>query len=161
MALTKINNNTLSAVTALPAAIPTGRVLQIVQATDTISRTTTSNTFVTASSSLTVNITPASTSNKILVVLMLCGFGADTQNTNAKATVKRGSTDISPSAGFADNNVVTGSAFYAGAGNSVLDTPNSTQQQTYQFYMQNTGGGNTARVSNGGFSSLTCYEIQG
>ena len=156
MSLTKINNNTLSS-----AGIATGRVLQIIQATDTTSRTTTSNTFVTASSSLTVNITPASTSNKILVVLMLCGFGADTQNTNAKATVKRGSTDISPSAGFADNNVVTGSAFYAGAGNSVLDTPNSTQQQTYQFYMQNTGGGNTARVSNGGFSSLTCYEIQG
>ena len=156
MSLTKINNNTLSS-----AGIATGRVLQIIQATDTTSRTTTSNTFVTASSSLTVNITPASTSNKILVVLMLCGFGADTQATNAKATVKRGSTDISPSAGFADNNVVTGSAFYAGAGNSVLDTPNSTQQQTYQFYMQNTGGGNTARVSNGGFSSLTCYEIQG
>ena len=156
MSLTKINNNTLSS-----AGIATGRVLQIIQATDTTSRTTTSNTFVTASSSLTVNITPASTSNKILVVLMLCGFGADTQATNAKATVKRGSTDISPSAGFADNYIGTGSAYYVGAGNSVLDTPNSTSQQTYQFYMQNTGGGNTARVSNGGFSSLTCYEIQG
>ena len=155
----KIADNAIS--TAKLASGVGGKVIQVVQATDTTSRTTTSNTFVTASSTLTVAITPASTSNKILVVLMLCGFGADTQNTNAKATVKRGATDISPSAGFADNNVVTGSAFYAGAGNSVLDTPNSTSQQTYQFYMQNTGGGNTARVSNGGFSSLTCYEIQG
>jgi hypothetical protein len=44
MSLTKINNNTLSS-----AGIATGRVLQIIQATDTTSRTTTSNTFVTAS----------------------------------------------------------------------------------------------------------------
>jgi hypothetical protein len=34
MALTKINNNTLSAVTTLPAAIATGKVLQVVTATD-------------------------------------------------------------------------------------------------------------------------------
>ena len=31
MALTKINNNTLSAVTTLPSAIATGKVLQVVQ----------------------------------------------------------------------------------------------------------------------------------
>jgi hypothetical protein len=31
MALTKINNNTLSAVTTLPAAIATGKVLQVVE----------------------------------------------------------------------------------------------------------------------------------
>jgi hypothetical protein len=138
-----------------------GKVLQVIQATDTTSRTTTSNTFVTASSTLTVNITPSSASNKILVVLMLCGFGADTQSTNAKATVYRDATNIAPSGGFADNNVTAGSAYYTGAGNSVLDTPNTTSEITYQFYMQNTSGSNTARVSNGGFSSLTCYEIQG
>jgi hypothetical protein len=31
MALTKINNNTLSAITTLPAAIATGKVLQVVK----------------------------------------------------------------------------------------------------------------------------------
>ena len=145
-------------VSGLPAS---GKVLQVIQATDSTARTTTSNTFVTASSTLTVNITPSSASNKILVVLMLCGFGADTQGTNARATVYRDATNISPSNGFADNNVATGSAYYVGAGNSVLDTPNTTSQITYQFYMQNSGGSNTARVNNGGFSSLTCYEIAG
>ena len=35
MALTKINNNTLSAVTGLPSAIATGKVLQVVIATST------------------------------------------------------------------------------------------------------------------------------
>jgi hypothetical protein len=137
-----------------------GQVIQVVQATDSTSRTTTSNSFVTASSTLTVNITPSSASNKILVVLMLCGFGSDSANTNARATVYRDATNISPSGGFADNNVVSGGAYYVGGGNSFLDSPNTTSQVTYQFYMQNSGGSNTARVSNGGFSSLTCYEIK-
>jgi len=143
------------------AGATAGQVIQVVQATDSTARTTTSNTFVDASSTLTVNITPSSASNKILVILMLCGFGADTQNTNARATVFRGATDISPSNGFADNNIVSGGSYYVGAGNSVLDTPNTTSSITYQFKMQNSGGGNTARVNNGGFSSLTCLEIKG
>ena len=137
-----------------------GKVLQVVQATDTTARTTTSNTYVTASSTLSVDITPSATSSKILVVLMLCGFGADTQSTNARVTIKRDtSTDISPSNGFADNNVVTGGPYYVGGGNSVLDSPNTTSQVYYQLYMQNTGGSHTARLNNGGFSSLTCFEI--
>ena len=39
MAIIKPNNNTISAITALPAAIPTGRVLQVVSTvkTDTFS----------------------------------------------------------------------------------------------------------------------------
>ena len=32
MAIIKPNNNTISAITSLPAAIPTGKILQIVQA---------------------------------------------------------------------------------------------------------------------------------
>ena len=137
-----------------------GKVLQVVQATDTTARTTTSNSYVTASSSLSVDITPSATSSKILVVLMLCGFGADTQSTNARVTIKRDtSTDISPTNGFADNNVTAGGSYYAGAGNAVLDSPNTTSQVNYQLYMQNTAGSHTARYNNGGFSSLTCFEI--
>ena len=35
MAIIKPNNNTISAITALPAAIPTGKVLQVVQTVKT------------------------------------------------------------------------------------------------------------------------------
>ena len=35
MAIITLNNNSLSSVTSLPAAIPTGKVLQVVSATDT------------------------------------------------------------------------------------------------------------------------------
>jgi hypothetical protein len=66
MALTKINNNTLSAVTTLPAAIATGKVLQVVSTTKTDTFTTTSTSF-TDITGMSVSITPSSASNKILV----------------------------------------------------------------------------------------------
>ena len=136
-----------------------GKVLQVVQATDGTARTTTSNTFVTASNTLTVNITPSSASNKILVILNLNGFGSDSANTNARSTVYRGATDISPSNGFSDNNIVSGGAYYVSGANCYLDSPNTTSQVTYQCYIQNTSGSNTVRINNGSFSSLTCLEI--
>ena len=43
------------------------KVLQLVSATDSSERTTTSTSFVTGSNTLSVNITPASTSNKVFV----------------------------------------------------------------------------------------------
>ena len=45
MAIIKPNNNTISAITALPAAITTGKVLQVVQTTDSTQRETTSSSY--------------------------------------------------------------------------------------------------------------------
>jgi hypothetical protein len=65
MAIIKPNNNTLSSITALPAAISTGKVLQVVSATlgSQVNTTSTSD----SDTGLNANITPSSTSNKILV----------------------------------------------------------------------------------------------
>ena len=81
MALTKINNNTLSAVTTLPAAIATGDVLQVVNTefTGTESTTVLASGGSFADSSLTATITPSSASNKIFVI----------------CTINRGSTNSS------------------------------------------------------------------
>ncbi len=77
MALTKINNNTLSAITGLPDGIVDadtlasgvgGKVLQVVSGNHTSKASTTSSSFQDLSSSTNVSITPASTSNKILVM---------------------------------------------------------------------------------------------
>ncbi len=68
MALTRLSNQSLTSVTSLPAAITTGKVLQVVTASDQTARTTTSSSFVTASNTLTVDITPSSSSNKIYVI---------------------------------------------------------------------------------------------
>ena len=167
MPLIKLNA-TLGLTGTLPAVsganltnVSAGKVLQVVQASDVTSRTTTSGSYVTASSSLTVNITPSSASNKILVLLFVGGMGADSATTNSRCTVYRDSTDISIGSGlgFGDNNV-NASHFYTGSGGCVLDSPNSTSSLTYQFYMKSSGG-NTARYNNGSISTLTCYEIQG
>ena len=67
MAIIRANNNTLSSVTALPTAISTGKVLQVVSATkDDVQSTTDAETFNDVSG-MSVNITPSSTSNKIFI----------------------------------------------------------------------------------------------
>ena len=132
MSIIKPNNNTISAITALPAAIPTGTVLQTVTATDTTERSTTSTTFVTASNTLSVNITPSSTSSKILVAVSTSTYANN--GVDGLLTVYRDSTDLGNSnRGFqtngGDDAHVVGSSF------SVLDSPNTTSQITYQTYI--------------------------
>jgi hypothetical protein len=75
MAIITLNNNSLSSVTSLPAAIPTGKVLQVVTQGVTESTGTTSipqdNTLPQSTEGteiVSINITPASTSNKILII---------------------------------------------------------------------------------------------
>ena len=137
MAIIKPNNNTISAITALPAAIPTGKVLQVVTAVDTGGRQTTSTSFVTASNTATVNITPSATSSKIYVVCsgnIHCNDGND----GWYATIYRGSTNLGHSSkGLAHGNSVPGvSATYFSTCMTILDSPNSTSQQTYQLYVR-------------------------
>ena len=76
MAIIKPNNNTISAITALPAAITTGKVLQVVQGSTTYSKTnSTQDSYTDAESSSgttwVTSITPTSTSNKILIIASL------------------------------------------------------------------------------------------
>ena len=53
-----------------------GKIGQVVSATDSTQRTTTSTSYVTDSNTLTANITPTSTSSKILVMLSTTGFNS-------------------------------------------------------------------------------------
>ncbi len=57
-----------------------GKILQVVTATDSTSRNTTSTSYVTASNTLSVAITPASASNKILVQVQYNGSRSTTNN---------------------------------------------------------------------------------
>jgi len=69
MALIKLNNSSLSAVSALPAAIPTGSVLQVKQTVfkDQFSTNVTTAGHEQVCTGLNCTITPTSASNKILV----------------------------------------------------------------------------------------------
>jgi len=51
-----------------------GKVLQVVNATDSTVRNSTSTSFVTASNTLSVSITPSSASNKIFIIAQSTGY---------------------------------------------------------------------------------------
>jgi hypothetical protein len=99
MALTKINNNTLSAVTGLPAAIATGKVLQMIttESSTEVSQTSSNTGTIYYNNNLSANITPSSSSNKIIA------YG----DFNVRADQKDSNTDLGLALAF--KSVVGGS----------------------------------------------------
>jgi hypothetical protein len=151
MALTKINNNTLSAITGLPAGVG-GKVLQVVTATDSTQRSTTSTSYVTGSNTLSVNITPSATSSKILLLLSTGIQGSN--GVSAYYTIYRDATNIGGTNGFFNYNNAARESFTT----NYLDSPNSTSQLTYQLYFKMESS--TAYINiNSAKSSLTAIEI--
>lgn len=153
-----IANTDISTTAAIATSkLGAGAVLQVVTATDTTTRSITSSSFVTGSNTLSISITPASTSNKIFIIATCC-LGMSATSHTAAITIYRGSTDLgSGSAGM---------SFIKGIGDdgmpcsvSVLDSPSSTSSLTYQIYVKNLSGGTT--YLNQGKSSITAFEIAG
>jgi len=157
MAIIKPNNNTISAITALPAAISTGRVLQVVTGTHGTETGSSSGSYV--DTGLDVLITPSASSSKIFVT---CSFG--THNNGASRTqyytLYRGSTNLHSAngSGFFSTYADGGSSSQAGAIN-FLDSPNTTSQIEYSLYMKADAG--TAYISlHGSTSTITVMEIE-
>jgi len=162
MALTKINNNTLSAVTTLPSAIATGKVLQVVTATEDTQRSTTSTSFVTASNTLSVNITPSSTSSKIFITYNGSGY-KNGNNQESYTTIFRDSTNIG-------NENMGLTIFWVGTDDlsvphsaSIVDSPNTTSQITYQVRIRTDAGTflfpYKSGAGNGVLATITAFEI--
>ena len=134
MALTRLNNTSLSDVTSLPSAIATGKVLQVVQGFLNTSATISANSF--QPTGLTLNITPASSSNKIYLMATV-SLGVSTADYNQGLAFFRDSTQI----GSADDvsnregvQVINRGRSDSGHPNSslvFLDAPSSTSQITY------------------------------
>ena len=173
MALIKLNNQSLSAVTS--AGLPTGSVLQVVSTTKTDDFSSPSSSFADITG-MSVTITPSSTSNKILV-LVYCSIVCD-DSTGLK--LLRDSTAIS----FADADgsrqrysmigfLGSGSneIYNAGANHMhFLDSPSSTSALTYKlqgiarsgsFYINRTIYDTDNTASGRGTSTITVMEIAG
>ena len=141
MALTKINNNTLSAVTTLPSAIATGKIGQVVSATLTGTFTSNSDSMVDITG-LTAAITPAATSSKVLVMVNF-HVGGTVNDRYSVFQLLRGSTAIC--IGDAASSRSRGSAAHVritatGTQNEILtksisflDSPSSTSATTYKM----------------------------
>ena len=139
----------------------TGSVLQVLTATDSTERQTTSTSFVTASNTLVIQITPSSASNKIFVTASM-SYITPSGTYSFFLSLFRDSTNLGESTrGF--GNLFSGSSYnYSHATLQVLDSPNTTSQITYQPYLkvqQGTGGINNGSV--GSFSTITAFEIAG
>jgi len=165
--LTKINNNTLSAITGLPAGVG-GKVLQQVYASTSTQVAVSSGTAGSIDTGLTAAITPSATSSKILVLVTHNGnykSAASSETNNALALkLFRNTTAI----GVTGGTNFTGSAIevISGSANfSVMDSPSSTSALTYKTQFWNINGGADVAVqkSHGGdwatASYMTLIEI--
>jgi len=81
MALIRLNNQSLTAVSALPAGLDTGKVLQVAQSRKTDTTFVVSTTSYTSVPDLSVTLTPASTSSKFLVTASV-SVGSNWWNTS-------------------------------------------------------------------------------
>jgi hypothetical protein len=133
-----------------------GQVIQVLSATDITERNTSSTSFITASNTLSVTITPSSASNKIFVIVTAKG---EASLVASQWTIYRGSTNLS--SGTAGMITLAGDAV-GSVSMSYLDSPATTSATTYQVYMRvNAGGGTVYLNTNSSRGSITCFEIKG
>ena len=157
-----IANASLGAVTALPAAITTGKVLQIQTTNYTGRVTTTSTSFVTASNGLSVDITPSATSSKIYVIVHTTLYN-NLDSTYATATIYRDSTNLGNSnLGMTTTWSASGTP-NTGTSMTYLDSPSTTSQITYQVYFRSVGSGtsNLNGLDSTQQGTITAFEIAG
>jgi len=114
-----------------------GLVLQVVSNTQTSVASTTASSFEHATNCPTLNITPAATSSKILLI---ASFGSvENSGGTGKVTIFRDSTNLGDSSnGFMY--IQPDGTTYPGGGTHFLDSPSTTSQVTYQIRIFNSGG---------------------
>ena len=168
-----IANASLGAVTALPAAIATGKVLQVVETRLTAATaSTTSGTFA-AVSGLTASITPSATSSKILI--FFCATLISGNHAYMNLSRDGGSSYVGSGVAVSSRPAAT---FYAYADQNtsrpqsatILDSPSTTSEITYQAYwrtnastayLNRTYGDVDGGYGGRGVSSITLLEIAG
>lgn len=136
-----------------------GQVIQVLSATDSTARSTTSTSFVTASNTLSVTITPASASNKILILANVSSISGIEVDATNYITIFRGATNLGQATyGFANTNSASAKN---GAAMMFLDSPSTTSATTYQVYTRLASSGTNQINYQGATSTITCLEIKG
>ena len=133
------------------AGATAGQVIQVVTATDLTQRSTTSTSFVTGSNTLSVTITPASSSNKIFILVTGEAWGSGQRT---MYTIYRGSTNLGATDGMTESRLD-----WSTLAMSYLDSPATTSATTYQVYFKTNGS--TGYLNNFNTSSITAFEIKG
>jgi len=158
MAIIRLNNQSISSVTALPSGVG-GKVLQVqstfvdTSSSISITNSTNGNRVFSAITPLTVNITPSSTSSKIYLMCRMMYELSTQSHGNLMFIFKRDSTEIGvPTSSEQGTNRRYGSMTNLIAYDSVnndstpegtfffhLDTPSSASQITYSVHAMGIG----------------------
>ena len=164
MAIIKPNNNTLSAITALPTGLG-GKVLQVVSTTKTDTFSSSSTSFIDITG-YSVSITPTSSSSKILTVGVFTASAGLQSQITGYAQLVRNSTAIGNGAyGLGAQNAAE-QDFTTQWNYNYLDSPSTTSSTTYKIQFK--GDGQTWYVNRSknnpntvGASTITVMEIAG
>jgi len=156
-----VANATLNAVTALPGAIATGKVLQVVQGSNSTQVQISGASL--QSLGLSADITPSATSSKILILTSLIGYqrAQTTDDVNAYGSLLRDSKTIHNAQSIQRDQNDTGKENMMFTLNmEYLDSPSSTSQITYSA---RAGSDNFVLFSISGNSTqtITLMEIAG
>ena len=146
-----INDTSISNITSLPAGVG-GKVLQVVESNLSSFITTTSNSYT--DTGLNVNITPSSTSSKILVMVVHSG-ARKTTDTQLTFKLYRDSTDLGSIGNYdsGDTQQFTDTVTW-----SYLDSPSSISQLNYKTQYKSSSG---TIYANSFKNTITCLEIAG
>lgn len=136
-----------------------GKVLQAIGASNTVQRSTTSTSWVDASNTLTVAITPAATSSKFFITVSGSHSNGNTSGQAWMATVFRDSTNLGHADyGLSGYLVINSSPANRNFAFNYLDSPNASSQITYQVkFMVDSGTGTLSQ--NSSTSHITVMEI--
>jgi len=147
MALIKLNNQSISAVSALPSGIDTGKVAQAVQVVKTDTTTINSQTFATITG-LSLNITPSASNSKILLVMNITGAGDQ-----SAFRFLRGSTAIGVGASASSRIQVTAGSPSTNdnkmfeVGMNFLDSPSTTSETTFLVQSRNLNSSHNMKIN--------------
>jgi hypothetical protein len=142
---------------------PSGKVLQVVQASSTTLTSVTSQTFT--DTNLSASITPTLTTSKVLIMFnQTCSSSGSGNEAKSGIRLLRGATAVySPGASGYETSYI-----YAAGASSVdvkgivagvyLDSPATTSSVTYKTQVRIGDVGDTAQV-NDGISTITLFEI--
>ena len=168
MALIKLNNQSLTAVTS--AGLPSGTVLQVVQGTPPTSHYLQTSITLADVPDFTASITPQSSSSKILVMVTgrVDNNAGNTINARGNIALLRGTTIIHRQfvGAYIGDSGATNRNFYDSISLSSLDSPATTSQVTYKIQIASAATANTIRIegspsSSNTYSSFTLMEIAG
>jgi hypothetical protein len=169
MAITRLGGaNAISG--TLPAAninstslgnVDVGKVLQVVTATHNTQFDTSSTSFV-AVTGLEANITPSSTSNKVLILVHFTGRQANAGKTIDTTIYRNDTTNLAINSSTAMMGLYNVDATdYKGYTMNYLDSPSSTSAVNYQVYAKVDTSSTGGIMVNTNTAVMTLMEIAG